>query len=322
MLDKLEFLLALDREKHFGRAADSCGVAQPTLSLGIQSLEEMLNVPLVRRSSRFQGFTPEGERVLVWARRMVGDAHAMRQEIFGLQRGVGSLIRLAAVPSAMTAVSTLTTPFQAKHPGTRFMVLSRPSDVLVHLLHQRDIDAGITYLDNDPVTDTTTIPMYREQYCLLTTRDGPLGSAQTARWAEVAKLPLCLLTRDLQYRRIIDDTMHGLDLQFSPSIETDSEAALVSHVQTGHWVSVVPRSMVDSLHLPENLRALPIVSPEISHTIGLVVSNRFPIHATIEALIEQARARCVRRNCARRNNPTIAISNVISAPCGFDYKTQ
>jgi DNA-binding transcriptional LysR family regulator len=292
MLDKLEFLLALDREKHFGRAADSCGVAQPTLSLGIQSLEEMLNVPLVRRSSRFLGFTPEGERVLVWARRMVGDAHAMRQEIFGMQRGVGSLIRLAAVPSAMSVVSTLTTPFQERHPGTRFMVLSRPSDALVHLLHQRDIDAGITYLDNDPLTDTITIPMYREQYLLLTTKDSPLASAQSVGWSEVVKLPLCLLTRDLQYRRIIDDTLKGLDLEPMPAIETDSEAALISHVLTGNWVSVVPRSMVDALHARDALHAIPVVNPEISHTLGLVVSDRFPIHATIEALMREARALC------------------------------
>ena len=85
MLEKLEFMIALSREQHFGRAAESCGVAQPTLSLGIQSLEQMLNTPLVKRASRFQGFTPEGERVLVWAHRLVGDARAMRQDILGLK---------------------------------------------------------------------------------------------------------------------------------------------------------------------------------------------------------------------------------------------
>ena len=79
MLDKLEFMIALAREKHFGRAAESCGVAQPTLSQGIQQLEEMLNVPLVKRSSRFLGFTPEGERALdhrevVLKRRLLGEA--------------------------------------------------------------------------------------------------------------------------------------------------------------------------------------------------------------------------------------------------------
>ena len=72
LIDKLEFLLALHRERHFGRAAESCGVTQPTLSAGIKQLEDTLGVLLVQRGSRFIGFTPEGERTLDWARRIVG----------------------------------------------------------------------------------------------------------------------------------------------------------------------------------------------------------------------------------------------------------
>ena len=83
MIDKLEFLLALAREQHFGRAAEACGVSQPTLSAGIKQLEETLGVLLVQRGSRFRAFTPEGERVLDWARRIVGDsrAHAARRSM-------------------------------------------------------------------------------------------------------------------------------------------------------------------------------------------------------------------------------------------------
>src|ERR1700742_4593454 len=81
LIDKLEFLLALARERHFGRAAEACGVTQPTLSAGIKQLEDALGVLLVNRSGRFLGLTAEGERVLDWAKRIVGDARAMRQEV-------------------------------------------------------------------------------------------------------------------------------------------------------------------------------------------------------------------------------------------------
>ncbi len=81
LIDKLELLLALAKERHFGRAAEACGVTQPTMSTSLKQLEEILGVMLVQRGSRFQGFTPEGERTLDWARRIVGDARAMRQEI-------------------------------------------------------------------------------------------------------------------------------------------------------------------------------------------------------------------------------------------------
>src|SRR5260370_30708415 len=85
LIDKLELLLALAKERHFGRAAEACGVTQPTMSTSLKQLEELLGVMLVQRGSRFQGFTPEGERALDWARRIVGDARAMRQEINGLK---------------------------------------------------------------------------------------------------------------------------------------------------------------------------------------------------------------------------------------------
>jgi DNA-binding transcriptional LysR family regulator len=68
VIDKLEYLMALAREQHFGRAADACGVTQPTLSAGIKQLEAALGVLLVQRGSRFIGLTPEGERTLDWAR--------------------------------------------------------------------------------------------------------------------------------------------------------------------------------------------------------------------------------------------------------------
>jgi len=177
MLDKLEFMIALSREQHFGRAAESCGVAQPTLSLGIQSLEQMLNTPLVKRASRFQGFTPEGERVLVWAHRLVGDARAMRQDLLGLKSGTDSHLRIAAIPSAMPLVARLTVPLQLRHPNVRFTVLGRTSTVLLNMLRQREIEAGVTYLSNEPIGDVSAIPIYREEYLLLTTADGPFGDA-------------------------------------------------------------------------------------------------------------------------------------------------
>lgn len=290
MLQKLEFMIALAREKHFGRAAESCGVAQPTLSQAIQQLEETFNVPLVIRSSRFQGFTPEGDLMLIWARRLVGDAQAMREQIIGLQRGIGSHIRIAAVPSAMPIVASLTTPFQLRNPTVRFTILTRRSDELVALLHQREIDAGVTYIDNEPIDDALKVPLYREQYLLLTTRDGLLCDLDSVAWSALAGLPLCLMTRDLQHRRIVDNALRAAGVAISPVIETDSIIALSSHVRNGNCVSIVPRSTISMIDMSEPLRAIPLVAPEVSRTIGLVVSQRFAIPPITAWLISDARS--------------------------------
>ena len=81
MYDKFEYLLALEKEKHFGRAAQVCGVSQPNLSAALKQLELQFGVMLVDRGARFMGFTPEGLRILDWARCIVGEFRAMNAEI-------------------------------------------------------------------------------------------------------------------------------------------------------------------------------------------------------------------------------------------------
>ena len=77
MIEKLEMFLAVAKEGHFGRAAASLGIAQPTLSTGIKQLEDQLGVQLIFRGSRFGGLTPEGQRALIWARQIVGTRCAL-----------------------------------------------------------------------------------------------------------------------------------------------------------------------------------------------------------------------------------------------------
>src|SRR5271165_5640100 len=146
MIDKLELLLALAQERHFGRAAEACGVTQPTMSTSIKQLEEILGVMLVQRGSRFQGFTPEGERVLDWARRIVGDSRAMRQEVHALKHGLTGRLRIAAIPTTLAMIETLTTPYRERHPDVKFTVRSCTSEEVLQLLDNLEVDAGVTYL--------------------------------------------------------------------------------------------------------------------------------------------------------------------------------
>ena len=289
MLEKLEFILALARERHFGHAAEACGVSQPTFSAGIKQLEEAMGVLLVQRGSRFQGFTPEGERVLDWARRIVGDTRAMRQEIDSLKHGLTGHIRMAAIPTALPMCAMITTPYRARHPDVSFTILSRTSIKVLGLLENLEIDAGITYLDNEPLGRVKTVPLYSEQYRLLISSDSPLGNRDAVTWAEVAQVPLCLLTPDMQNRRIIDGVLRTAGAEVAPTLESDSMIVLFTHVRTGRWASVMPALLAEGLGLTEKVRAIPIVEPEITHSIGLVVPHRDPLTPSINALFNEAK---------------------------------
>ena len=289
MLDKLEYLMALSREEHFGRAADSCGVTQPTLSAGIKQLEEQLGVLLVRRGSRFIGFTPEGQRTLDWARRIVSDSRAMRQEIMALKRGLTGRLKIAAIPTALAMVAAITTPFRARHPDVRFTILSQTSIQILTQLENLEIDAGITYLDNEPLGRVNTVPLYQERYQLLTAPDAPLGDRDQVTWAEVARVPLCLLTPDMQNRRIIDELLRSAGGNPQPTLESNSVVVLFAHVRTGRWATVMPSKLAETLGLTDTIRAIPIVEPEAAHTIGLVVPSREPMTPLTAALVAEGK---------------------------------
>jgi DNA-binding transcriptional LysR family regulator len=289
MIDKLEFLLALAREQHFGRAAEACGVTQPTLSAGVKQIEDSFGVLLVVRGSRFQGFTPEGERVLEWARRIVGDARAMRQEIDALKHGLAGRLRIAAIPTALAMVAGITTPFRARHPGVRFTILSRTSIEILMLLENLEIDAGVTYLDNEPLGRVSSVPLYSESYRLMTSAEAPLGDRDTVTWSEVARVSLCLLTPDMQNRRIIERLLRDAGGDPQPTLESNSMIVLFAHVRTGRWASVMPAKLAETLGLTDPIRAIPIVAPEVVNTIGLVVPSREPMTPMTAALVAEAR---------------------------------
>ena len=305
MLDKLEFFIALAKAQHFGKAAEACGVTQPTLSAAIKQLEDQLGVMLVLRGSRFQGLTPEGEQVLGWARRISSDARAMREEMRAARHGLSGHIRIAAIPTALAMVARLTTPFREKHPGVTFSVLSRTSIEVLSLLGNFDIDAGITYLDNEPLGRVTSVALYAERYQLITAAGNPFSDRAQVTWAEISQLPLCLLTPDMQNRRLIDQHLAEAGVEVRPTLESNSMIVLFSHIRTGKWSSIMPLNLAETFGFAEPIRAIPIVEPDASHVVGLVTTPREPHTPLVSALLEEAMALAGDFQAGRQSIPSL-----------------
>src|SRR6202020_2377774 len=189
----------------------------------LKQLEEILGVMLVQRGSRFQGFTPEGERTLDWARRIVGDARAMREEINSLKHTLSGEIRIAAIPTVLGMVASLTTPFRARYPDVRFRVVSCTSADVLGLLENLEVDAGLTYIENEPLGKVRTIPLYNESYRLLTAPDG----------------------------MFIDRALRSVGAEATPTLTSNSLLVLYTHVKTGRWASVMPAKLAETLGLSD-----------------------------------------------------------------------
>lgn len=269
----LEYLTALARERHFARAASACSVTQPTLSAGIKQLEESLGVLIVERRQRFVGLTAEGERVLIWAHRVLAGYSSLEQELSELREGLEGQIRIGAIPVSLPSVAILTAAFAARHPRTRFQVTSHTSIEIQRGLDDFTLDAGITYLDNEPLSGVRTEPLYRERYVLVTHDKGSFAGLKSISWLQAATLPLCLLTPSMQNRRIIDLIFRAAGAEIRTVMETNSLVTLWSHIRFGQCSTVVPHTFLLLLQQQPGLIALPLIEPDASHVLGLVAPD-------------------------------------------------
>ncbi|PVA11187.1 LysR family transcriptional regulator [Pelagivirga sediminicola] len=289
MLDKLEMFIAVAKEEHFGRAAASLGITQPSLSAGIKQLEDQLGVKLIFRGSRFGGLTPEGQSALEWARRIVGDARQLKEEMRFKRHGLSGRLRIAVIPTALTWAAELSMRFSEKHPNVRFTILSRTSIEILSMLENLDVDAGISYLDNEPTGRVSTEPLYEEKYMLVCALSSKFAARRSVGWEELDGERLCLLTPDNQNRRIINKNFAAVGVMPEAIIESNSTVVMVANVETGRWLTVLPEDMARFLTTGKSLRLVPLKGREPAHAVGLVAPYREPHTPVLAALLAEAR---------------------------------
>ena len=199
-----------------------------------------------------------------------------------MREGMVGQLRIDAIPVTLPIVSMLTTPFASRHRRTDIVVTSHSSIDIQRRLDEFGLDVGITYLDNEPLARVRTLALYRERYALVTRSEGAWSGRSAVSWAEAATLPLCLLTPDMQNRRILDMHFREAGAEVHPAVETNSLVTLWSHLRYGDWSTVVLLGQM------EGLTAIPLMEPEASHLIGLVASDRDPLPPVARALLDLA----------------------------------
>ena len=288
MISKLEMFLALAKTRHFGRAAESLGITQPTLSTGIRQLEAQLGVKLVERGARFGGLTPEGQRALEWARKIVGDTRRLREEMRARHAGLAGHVRLAVIPTALTWAARLTARFAKTHPNVSFTILSRSSVEILGMIENLDADLGITYLDNEPLGRVTARPIYHEHYALVCHKDHPFAQHDRVRWPDVAAQRLALLTPDMQNRRIINRYFMEAGTVPQALIESNSTIVLARQVLEGDFVTVLPEDLAGFLVQGQDLRMVPIEGSGAGPSVGLIALHQEPYTHVVQALVRTA----------------------------------
>jgi len=312
LLSSLKYLVALHEHKHFGRAAQACHITQPALSNALRALEDEFGTAIVTRGRAFVGFTPEGERVLASARRMLHEREVLKQQLDSTVDSPQGSLLIGVVPTAVPIAAHFAAMLQARHPGITPAVLSLSSHEIESRLDNLSLDLGLGYTDRvgEPgergagggrSTHSANVgggkrlpplPQYTERYFLVRRAATPspdrLRFGPPMRWAEAATLPLCLMTPDMHNRARMDAAFAAAGVSVKPVIETNSMLSLALSVVVGEVCSVLAGALVCAVQGYRELEALPLVSPELETPIGFMVQASDRPSRTLEAALALA----------------------------------
>lgn len=289
LLASLRYLVALNEHRHFGRAAQACHITQPALSNAMRALEQEFKVVIVKRGRAYAGLTPEGERVLATAQRMLHEHHVLEQELSSEVHKPRGPLRLGAVPTAMPILARFAAMLQARHPGIVPVVLSMSSSELEAGLENLSLDLALGYTERMKLqgAQLSAWPQYTEHYFMLRRAATPhpegLQIGPRICWKDAARMPMALLTPQMHNRTIIDSAFVTAGAPIQPSIETNSILTLALSVVAGDVCSVMPGALVGAVRGYRELEALPLVEPEIRTPIGFMSQTSVRPSRALEA---------------------------------------
>lgn len=281
-LRQFQYLIALEQEGHFGRAAERCFVSQPSLSSAIKKLEQELGIPIILRDQKFQGFTNEGLRVIEWAKRLLADRSAMLEELAIMKKNLHGRLRIGAMPTSSPMLPIVTRLFQQQYPVIQVDIQFMGIDQLTLALKNFELDIGITDLDELTGSRLETLPLYEEPLHLLLPNNDWLDDEPSVTWSEASELPLCLLSTPMRERQMIDAAFAKAECKPAPQLESNSIFQLAFHVMSGDLATIVPKRFNE---LP-GTRAKQLVNPTVNQKLGLVWVSGNPILPMARALIE------------------------------------
>ncbi|MGN8345288.1 LysR family transcriptional regulator [Pseudomonas sp. SMV71] len=281
-IKQLKFLIALDETRHFGQAAARCHITQPTLSMRLRSLEEELELPLVNRGQRFEGFTAPGERVLAWARTVLAAYDGLQAEAAACRGNLVGTLRLGVVPLSDFDPLAMMQRLHTEHPNLRFELSSLSSEQILEQLANNRIDLGISYLERLDSERFEALTFSHTRMGLLYDQRFFFFGEQPLTWQALIELPLGMLTSGMHFRQSIDYNFHSRGLTPQPLLQTDAVHQLLQAVHGGLCCAVMP--LENGLDvLTEDLRIQPIESAQTLVPLGMIMRRGAPRSALAEA---------------------------------------
>ena len=261
-LRQLKYLVTLARERHFARAADACFVTQPTLSARIRQLEDEFGVPLVVRDHRFRGLTRFGDRVVEWATQVLEDCDALKQDFSRIRQAGEGVVSVGIVPAASPLASLLLSFLRLKDISVSADIQTLSALEVTRRVSQKNLNLGITYLSTIEGQSFRKFPLGPETYVAFKFGQIDASLPNHMSWADLSSQELCMPTKSVPSRAVIDKCLEGNCSNYEVSLETDCWLTMLQSVRRNGLVGIAPSHVVGILSIPTGTSVCPLPPPE------------------------------------------------------------
>ena len=302
-LTELKYVLAVAREKHFGRAAEACFVSQPTLSVAIKKLEEELGVTLFERGGGELGITPAGERVAEQAAHIFELVDGIKDLAAEAKDDLQGSLRLGAIYTiAPYLLPELIPQLHERAPAMPLLLEENYTRVLTEKLKKGELDAMIIAT---PVEDPglLALPLYEEPFVVAVPADHPWKKKKAIASAELENENLLLLGSGHCFRDQVLKVCPALNRSSSnglqKTLESSSLETIRHMVASGMGTTVLPCTATRLHSSSDSLLAYrPFTKPAPSRVVSLAWRKSFPRPRAIEAVrqaVMAAKLPCVEK---------------------------
>jgi LysR family hydrogen peroxide-inducible transcriptional activator len=279
-LRDLRYLLAIAEHQHFGRAAEACGISQPTLSVQLRKLEEQLGLALFERSSRAVVPTPACERLLGHVRAAVAEADAIVAAARTLRDPLAGRLRLGIIPTLAPYLLPLVfAPLRAALPALEVEPWEDQTAALTERLRAHELDAALLATEVDQ-PDLASRALFDEPFLAALPPDHPLAGRTAVAEAELA--PDILVLADGHCLRDQALAACGRGGALGGTLRAASLPTLLNMVAAGYGTTLIPALAAGAAH--DSGIVLRPLARQAGRTLRLVWRARYPGRAALEAV--------------------------------------
>ncbi len=286
-LQQLRYIIAIDNYRHFGKAAEACGLTQSTLSLMVKKMEEELDVLLFDRNAHPVVATPIGRKVIDQAKVVLYNVEQISEMTRSEKEAVSGPLKIALISTvAPVLVSGLFKHIGESAPSISLKTEEMLTDTIKDKLRKTEVDMGIL---TGPVQDVDflEIPLYRERFFAYISEDNPAYSQESISTETLLKHPLWIMRDGLG--QLGPAVLNKGDITFEHFYEGGRVGTLIQVVNNNGGITIVPETHIGLIMYSQQKNLRPIIDPVPSRTISLIIRNDYIREAVLNTVIDSVK---------------------------------